>query len=373
MKLSEVASLVGGDIEGENQPADSRLNDEVGQGLAGNVEIERLAKIEDAAAGDITFLANPKYAKYLKTTKASAILISRHADHKELHERSAPIALVKVDDPYVAFAKLIDVFHPLTASLPVGIHPAAVVPRSVVLGKGVAIGAHAVLGERCRIGDSAVLWHGVVLGDGVEVGDGTVVYANVTIREQCRVGKRVIIHSGTVIGSDGFGFVPKPDGTYEKIQQRGIVVIEDDVEIGANCTIDRATIGETRIKRGAKLDNLIQVAHNVVIGEDTVIAAQTGISGSTKIGKGCVIAGQVGFVGHIEIADKTTIAAQSGVHKSVKEPGKTFFGYPALEHPERLRIEAALRQLPELLNIVRELQKNLEEISQSLQSRAPKA
>jgi len=349
LTLSKIGALVGGDIEGD-----------------GNMVIERLAKIDDASEGDITFLANPKYTKYLISTKASAILIARGIEYKELQQRKSRIALVRVGDPYAAFAKLIDVFHPPAAVLPPGIHPTAVIAQSAVVGKDVAIGAHAVLGEGCRIGDAAVIWHNVVLGDGAEVGERSVIYPNVTVREQCKVGKRVIIHSGTVVGSDGFGFTPRPDGTYEKIQQRGIVVIEDDVEIGANCAIDRATIGETRIKRGAKLDNLIQVAHNVVIGENTVIAAQTGISGSTKIGSGCVIAGQVGFVGHIEIADRTTIAAQSGVHKSVKEPGKTFFGYPALEHHERLRIEAALRQLPELISTVRNLQGELKKLSQAL-------
>src|SRR5712692_3588461 len=266
MKLSEIAVLVQGEIEGENQPDG---------GLAGGLEIERLAKIEDAVAGDITFLANPKYAKYLATTKASAILVAKKENHKELHQRNLPLTLVKVDDPYGAFTKLIDVFYPPPSRLPVGAHPTAVIPKSVSVGKGTAIGAHVILGERCAIGDGVVLWHGVVLGDDVDVGEGSTIYANVTVREQCKVGRHVIIHSGTVVGSDGFGFAPKPDGTYEKIPQRGIVVIEDGVEIGANCAIDRATIGETRIKRGAKLDNLIQIGHNVVIGEDTVIAAQT--------------------------------------------------------------------------------------------------
>lgn len=345
MRLSDIAALVQGEIEGEN-----------------GLEIERLAKIEDAEAGDMTFLANPKYTRYLPSTHASAILVAKNVEFKELSQRSTPLTLVRVDDPYGAFAKLIDVFHPQGASLPVGVHSTAVVPKSAVLGKDVAIGAHVVLGERCRIGDGVVLWHGTVLGDDVEVGERTVLYANVTVREQCKIGKRVLIHSGTVVGSDGFGFAPKADGTYEKIQQRGIVVIEDDVEIGANCTIDRSTIGETRIKRGAKLDNLIQVAHNVVIGENTVIAAQTGVSGSTKIGSGCVIAGQVGLVGHIQIADHTTIGAQSGIHKSVSGSGKTYFGSPALELRERLHIEGALRQLPELLQTVRELQKKIEEL-----------
>jgi len=360
MKLSRIAELVQGEVEGGNQ-ADG--------GRAGGLEIERLAKIEDAGAGDITFLANPKYAKHLATTKASAILVARMENHKELRQRTTPLALVKVDDPYSAFAKLIDVFYPSPADLPSGVHPSAVVPQSVSLGKGSAIGAHVVLGERCTIGEGVVLWHGVVLGDDVEVGGGSVIYANATIREQCKVGKHVIIHSGTVVGSDGFGFAPKPDGSYEKIPQRGIVVIEDEVEIGANCAIDRATIGETRIKRGAKLDNLIQVAHNVVIGENTVIAAQAGISGSTKIGKGCSIGGQVGFVGHIEIADNTSIGAQSGLHRSISEPGKSFFGSPAVERRQGFRIAAAMQQLPETLNDVRELRKQIEVLSKTRRGR----
>lgn len=356
MKLSEIAVLVSGDIEGGNGP-----------------EIERLAKIEEAGKGDLTFLANPRYAKYLASTNASAVLVARKADYKELGERRTPIVLVRVDDPYAAFAKLIDVFHPPGGALPAGVHPSAVVPGSAVLGRDVALGAHVVLGERCRVGDGAVVWPGAVLGDDVEVGEYTVIHANVTIRERCKVGNRVIIHSGTVVGSDGFGFAPRPDGTYEKIHQRGNVAIEDDVEIGANCAIDRATIGETRIKRGAKLDNLIQVAHNVIVGENTVIAAQTGISGSTKIGDGCVIGGQVGFVGHIQIADRTSIGAQSGIHKSLTEPGKAYFGYPAVELRERLRIEGAIRQLPELLITVRKLQHEMEELANSLQRPKKKA
>ena len=350
MKLSEIAKLVGGTVEGK-----------------ADAEVERLGKIEDAVAGDLTFLANPKYAKHLSTTGATAVLVSRQEDLKELRERSTSLTLIRVDDPYGAFAQLIDVFHPQAASLSEGVHQTAVVPRSASLGKKVSIGAHVVLGEGCVVGDGATIWHGTVLGDDVTVGEKSLLYPNVSVREQCRIGKRVIIHSGTVVGSDGFGFTPGADGVYSKIPQRGIVVIEDDVEVGANCTIDRATIGETRIKKGAKLDNLIQVAHNCVIGENTVIAAQAGISGSTRVGSGSILAGQVGLVGHIQLADRTTIGAQSGVHKSVKEPGKTLFGSPAQDIQERLRIEAALRQLPDLLATVRALKREVEELTKSRQ------
>lgn len=349
MKLSEIASLLQGVVEGD-----------------GSIEIERLAKIEDAAAGELTFFSNPRYSKYLATTNASAILVAREIDAPELGRRKLPVALVRVDDPYSSFASLINIFHPPAAALPVGIHPAAVVSTSAIIGKDVAIGAHVIVGDRCVIGDAATIYHGVVLGDDVHVGASSLIHSNVTVREQCRIGERVIIHSGTVVGSDGFGFAPQPDGTYSKIPQRGIVVIENDVEIGANCTIDRATIGETRIMRGAKLDNLIQIAHNCVIGANTVIAAQAGISGSTRLGMNCLVAGQVGLTGHLTIADRTTFGAQSGAHKSVFESGKTFFGSPAYEMSERLRIEGAVKRLPEMLATVRALEKRVEELTRAL-------
>ena len=348
MKLSELNKLVGGSFTGNS-----------------DIEIKRVAKIEEADIGDITFLANPKYKKHLSTTKASVILISHEEQIEDVHLPQPAPTFIRVSDPYRSFLKLLDLFHPAAPPLQ-GIHPAAFVSSTAVIGNDVAIGAFAVIGERCMIGDGTSIHHGAVLYEDVVVGHHSTLYANVTVREQCKLGNCVIIHSGTVIGSDGFGFAPKPDHTYEKIPQRGSVVIEDDVEIGANCAIDRATLGETRIKHGTKLDNLIHVAHNVVIGEDTAIAAQTGISGSTKIGNRCIIAGQVGFVGHIEIADQTTFGAQSGIAKSVKESGKTFFGYPAKEHLQALRIEGALRQLPEVLVEFRSLQKRIAELEQLL-------
>jgi len=349
MRLNEIARIVGGAIEGD-----------------ANTEIRHLSKIEEAGPGDITFLANPKYAKHLVATSASAVLVPRDAVIKELALRTAPIHLVKVDDPYRAFLTLIDVFYPPAARLSKGVHSTAVVAGSATLGTDFAIGANVHVGERCKIGSNVSLHPGVVLYDDAEVGDDSLLYANVTVREQCKIGKRVIVHSGTVIGSDGFGFAPTQSGEYEKIPQRGIVVVEDDVEIGANCAIDRATIGETRIGRGVKLDNLIQVAHNVVIEENTVIAAQTGISGSTKVGKNCIIAGQVGIVGHIVVPDRTTIGAQSGVSRSFREPGKTYFGYPAKEHSLALRMEGALRQLPELLVEIRDMKRRLQELEAQL-------
>ncbi len=219
------------------------------------------------------------------------------------------------------------------------------------------------------VGDNTRIAPGCVIGQLARIGKDCLLHANVSIGHQCVIGHRVILHAGVVIGSDGFGFAPKPDGTYEKIPQLGIVVVEDDVEIGANCTIDRATLGETVLKRGTKLDNLIQIGHNVVVGENTVMAAQVGISGSTKIGKNVMIGGQVGTAGHIEIADRSIILGQSGVSKSLKEPGKSYFGTPAKDQRKAQRMEIALRNLPELMETVKELQKKVEALTKAIEKK----
>jgi UDP-3-O-[3-hydroxymyristoyl] glucosamine N-acyltransferase len=239
MTVRDIAAALGAAVEGD-----------AATGIA------RVAKIEEAAAGDISFLANPKYQKYLETTLASAVIVGRTVSVPGRAGAAVPV-LLRVDDPYASFLKVLLLFHPPDDPLPPGIHPTAVVAPGVKLGDGVRIGAHVVIGERSSVGDGAVIMHGTVIGRDVAIGARTLLYANVTIREGCRTGERVIIHSGTVIGSDGFGFAPRPDGSYEKIPQLGIVAIGDDVEIGANCTVDRATLGETRIETGAKLDNLI--------------------------------------------------------------------------------------------------------------------
>ncbi len=348
MKLRDIAILLDAEIEGQDA-----------------IEIRRVAKIEDAVGGDISFLSNPKYTKFLGTTRASAVIVGRKLDTADAGT-SLP-ALLRVDDPYASFLKVLLTFNPPKDPLPPGIHKTAVIAPSAHLGIDVRVGANVVIGENCSVADRAMISHGTVLGDGVKIGSSSLLHANVTVSEGCIIGSRVIIHSGVVIGSDGFGFAPKPDGTYEKIPQLGIVVIEDDVEIGANTTIDRATLGETRIKKGVKLDNLIQVAHNVVIGENTVSAAQAGISGSTKIGKNVMIGGQVGITGHLEIADNTKIGAQSGIHHSIHDSGKTFFGSPAYPQREAFRIQGAAVQLPDLLNTVRELQKKVEILEKELQ------
>lgn len=348
MKLREVAAMLNAEIEG-----------------SGDVDIQRVAKIEEARDGDISFVANPKYHKYIKTTHASAVIVATDLQIGV----SRTLTLLRVKDPYVSFLKVLRHFNPPVDPLPPGIHPTAVIANSATLGANVRVGAHVVIGERASVGGNSMISHNVVLGDDVKVGENTLLYPNVAVYNSCRIGSRVIIHSGTAIGSDGFGFAPKPDGTYEKIPQFGIVVIEDDVEIGANCTVDRATLGETRIKRGVKLDNLIQVAHNVVIGENTVSAAQAGISGSTKIGKNCMLGGQVGLTGHLEIADGTKIGAQSGVHRSIEKPNTTIFGSPAYPQREAFRIQGSITQLPDLRDTVRELQKRVEQLEAAAQKK----
>ena len=253
-------------------------------------------------------------------------------------------------------------FNPSITNVKKEIHPTAIISTTAKVGNNCTFGSHVFIGERVTIGDNVtILSNSVILEDTV-INNDCFIHPNVTIREQTEIGARVIIHSGTVIGSDGFGFSPNANGKYDKIPQVGKVVLEDDIEIGANCCIDRATMGETRIKRGTKLDNLIQIAHNVIIGEDTVIAAQTGISGSTKIGNHCVIAGQVGTAGHITIADNTTIGAQTGITKSITTQGKTYSGYPAKEHNSAKKIEASIRQLPELIREVRDLKNKIIEL-----------
>jgi UDP-3-O-[3-hydroxymyristoyl] glucosamine N-acyltransferase len=354
MKLRDIAALLNAETESAGN---------------GTIEIRRVAKIQEATEGDITFLANPKYTKFVGTTHASAIIV-RKDFHLPEGERTQPgLSLLRVDDPYASFLKVLQAFNPPPDPLPPGIHSTAIIPSSTTVGAEVRIGAYVVIGEKSKIGSGAMLCHGVVIDDGVMIGERALLYPNVTVREGCSIGARVIIHSNTTIGSDGFGFAPRPDGTFEKIPQLGIVVIEDDVEIGANCAVDRATMGETRIKKGAKLDNLIQVAHNVTIGENTVIAAQAGISGSTKVGKNVMIGGQVGITGHLEIADNTKVGAQSGIHHSIHQQGLTFFGSPAYPQREAFRIQGVVAQLPELLATVRELKRTIEKLEKEIQDK----
>lgn len=341
MTAREIATFVRGEINGDE-----------------GVEILRVAKIEEAGPGDLTFLANPKYEKHVAATKASAILVFTSFD---TNKATLPkgLTVIKVPDPYIAFLQVLKHLTPMPDPFSKGVHPTASVSASATIGANVSLGAHVVVGENAAIGTGTKIAPGCVIGDGVTIGENCLMYPNVTVYHGCRIGKNAIIQAGVVLGSDGFGFAPRPDGTYEKIPQMGIVVLEDDVEIGANCTIDRATLGQTLLKKGVKLDNMVHIAHNVVIGEDTVIAAQTGISGSTKVGKNVIIAGQVGIVGHIEIADRTVLMARTGVSKST-EPGVTYWSSPAKEHKRALKIEVVLRSLPELARDVEDLKKAIE-------------
>lgn len=351
MTIREIAEWLGGEIVGVN--------------IESKPDIDHVAKIEEATPGSLTFLANPKYEKHLGTTNASVVLISRKLDLNKV-EGQASLIFIRVDDPYIAFLHVLKRLTPTIDPFNSGIHPTAVISSTAVLGKKVSVGAYAVIGENVVVGSDTKIGEGCIIGLQVQIGADCILYPNVVVYHQCVLGNRVVLHSGAVIGSDGFGFAPRPDGTYEKIPQLGIVVIEDDVEIGANTTIDRAVMGDTRIHRGVKIDNLVQIAHNVVIGDHTVIAAQTGISGSTKIGKHCMIGGQVGLAGHIEIADHTVIMAQSGIHNNINEPGKSFFGTPADEARKAQRAYIAIKMLPDMLREFTALKKKVIDLEQRL-------
>ncbi|HEY6951992.1 MAG TPA: UDP-3-O-(3-hydroxymyristoyl)glucosamine N-acyltransferase [Bacteroidota bacterium] len=351
MTVQEIAQWLQGEVVGD-----------------GTVQVERVAKIEEADQHSISFLANPKYERFLDTTGAAAVLISRKSESARLPRRTG-LVYIRVDDPYVAFLQVHKKLTPSVDPFPKGIDASARISPTATLGKNVVVGANAIVGDGVVLGDNTKVSHGCVLGSNVSTGNDCQLYPHVTVYHQCRIGNRVTLHAGVIIGSDGFGFAPKADGTYEKIPQLGIVVIDDDVEIGANSTIDRATVGETVIHRGVKIDNLVQIAHNCVIGENTVIAAQTGISGSVKIGRQCMIGGQVGIAGHIEIADGVKILAKSGVGKSIEEPNSMYFGIPAKDRSRAHRIEAVIRSLPELSRSVNDLQRIVEELRNNLDNK----
>lgn len=331
---SQIALLVNGRIEGN--PA---------------VAVTSFGKIEEALPGQLSFLANPKYEEYLYSTGASVIIINEGFELKQ----PVKATLVRVPDAYSAFATLLGKYQEIAQQQLGGIQEPAYISKTATYGEGVFIGAFAYLGEHVKLGKNCKIHPQVFIGNHVTVGDNCIIHPGVKIYHECRIGNHVTIHAGTVIGSDGFGFAPQADGSFKKVPQIGNVVIEDHVEIGANATIDRATIGSTLIRSGAKLDNLIQIAHNVEVGYSTVIAAQAGISGSTKIGNRVMIGGQAGIVGHIQLGDGAKVNAQSGVSKSI-EPGKAVTGSPAYDYTAALRSQAAARKLPELEKRVKELE-----------------
>ena len=335
MTIGEIAVFLGGTVIG-----------------AENVMINGIRSIEDADQGDLTFIANKKYLKKLKDTKASAVLapLQTEAEGKNL---------IIVSDPYVAMGKLLTLYYPLDHGRS-GISPDAYIEDGAMVSPEATIFPRAFISRGAQIGRGTVVYPGVFIGRGVSIGEDSILYANVTIYHACIIGNRVILHSGVVVGADGFGFASSGAGN-NKIPQVGFVQIDDDVEVGANTTIDRATLGKTWIQRNVKIDNLVQIAHNVVIGENSIIVAQVGISGSTKLGKSVMVGGQAGMVGHIHIGDKAMIAAGSGVHRDVK-PGEIVGGNPQMPYKEWLQVEACRSKLPEMRATLKDLVKKVDDL-----------
>jgi UDP-3-O-[3-hydroxymyristoyl] glucosamine N-acyltransferase len=336
--LSELAERVGGRVIGD-----------------GSVVIHKVSAIDEARPGEITFLTNPRYQKFLSQCRASAVIVAA-GTAKAIHDRYA-LNFLEAANPYVAFAIILQLFNP-AAGFNGEVSAHADIDKTAVIADGVTVFPNVFAGARVKIGKGSVLYPGVFLGDDVELGADCVLHANVVVREGCLIGDRVILHAGVVVGSDGFGYAGG-GASRIKIPQTGIVVIEDDVEVGANTTIDRATLGKTVIRRGVKIDNLVQIAHNVVVGEDSVIAAQAGVAGSTRLGRNVTLAGQVGVVNHVEIGEGATIGPQSGIPKSVSPGAVLSGGIAAAPHHEWLKVMTLLPQLPVLWNAVRRLEKEM--------------
>jgi UDP-3-O-[3-hydroxymyristoyl] glucosamine N-acyltransferase len=342
MKLSEVANKLGCRLEG-----------------APDLEIHGIAGIEHAEPGQITFLANRRYFPLLKTTRASAVLIEDGID-LERGPGLAPIAALRTANPYLAFAHAIELFYQAPRYEP-GIHPTAILARTARIGEGAHIGPYCFIDDNAQIGRNAVLHSFVTIYRGAQIGDDFFAHAHATVREFCRIGHRVILQNGAVIGGDGLGFAKQQDGTWYKMQQSGPAVLEDDVEVQANACVDRATVGETRIGRGTKLDDLVLVGHASQVGANTMLCGQVGLAGSTKIGDGCILAGQVGTAGHLSVGDGAVITAQSGIPNEVP-PRSLYSGYPAVDNRQWLKTMAALNRLPDLQKRVRELEAELEKL-----------
>lgn len=317
-----------------------------------DAEVYKLAKIEEGTEGSLTFLANTKYSNYLYSTNATIVIVNKSYEL----ENEVKATLIKVDDAYSSFSKLLEYYNQIKL-MKSGIEQPSVISEGVTYGDDLYLGSFCYIGKNVRIGNNVKIYPNSFIGDNVTIGDNCVFFAGVRVYSESEIGNHVTIHSGTIIGSDGFGFAPQEDGSYSKIPQIGNVVIEDYVEIGSCSTVDRATLGTTYIRKGAKLDNQIQVAHNVEIGENTVIAAQTGIAGSTKIGKNCLIGGQVGIAGHITIGDRVKIQAQSGIGKSLKD-GEVVQGSPAFNYGDFAKSFVHFRNLPKIVNEIEELKKN---------------
>jgi UDP-3-O-[3-hydroxymyristoyl] glucosamine N-acyltransferase len=321
------------------------------------VTVNQLGKIEEAHAGSLSFLANPKYEQYLYTTDASAVIVN----NDQVLAQPVKATLIRVENAYSAITILLEKYNTLKLNK-TGIEQPSFIHPSATIGDNVYVGAFVYIGPNVKIGNNCKIYPQTYIADDVVLAENVTLYAGVKVYFDCKIGNNVIIHSGTVIGADGFGFAPVGDGTYSKIAQIGNVVIEDDVEIGSNTTIDRATMGSTIIRKGVKLDNLVQVAHNVEIMANTVVAAQTGISGSTKIGENCIIGGQVGIVGHVTIAKGTQVQAQSGISRTLAEEGKKWMGSPAQPYANHMRSQIVINRLPDLEKKINALEKIISEL-----------
>ncbi len=343
MKLSEIARALDCRLESASDP-----------------EIVGIAGIEEAGPGQLTFVSNRKYIRHIHDTKASAIILG-------LDLPAVSLPSLRTQNPYLAFARALELFHEPIKPEP-GIHPSAVIAADALIGPEASIGAYVVIASGCRIGARVTLYPHIALYPGVSIGDEVILHSGVVVRESCELGHRVIVQNGSIIGSDGFGFAPMGDGTYYKIRQTGHVIIEDDVEIGANTTIDRAAVGVTRICRGAKLDNLVQIGHGSQVWENCVLAAQVGVAGSTKLGRNVQAGGQAGFAGHQEVGDGVILTAQSAVHGEI-EAGKVLSGSPAFDNSVWRRSVALLPKLPELQRQVRALEKELEALKQQIKDK----
>ena len=337
----QIAEFVQGRVEGDE-----------------NAAIHTFAKIEEGVEGAISFLSNPKYTHYIYETKSSVVLVNEDLQL----EKPVTATLIRVKNAYESVARLLQLYESMKPRK-TGVDPLAFVSPKATVGQNVYIGAFAYVGDGAVIGDDTQIYPHAVIGDGVKIGQKCLIYPNVSVYQGCKLGNNVTIHSGSVIGADGFGFAPNPEG-YEKIPQIGIVVIEDDVEIGANTCVDRSTMGQTVIHRGVKLDNLVQVAHNVEIGENTVMSAQVGIAGSTKVGAWCMFGGQVGLAGHITVGDKTFLGGQTGVSGSIKG-NVQLIGSPAMDPKAFFKSQAIVRRLPDLYKQLNDLQKEVEELKKN--------
>lgn len=335
----QIATLLNGTIEGDP-----------------NVSVSQLAKIEEGSAETLSFLSNPKYEHFLYTTNSAVVIVNQSL----VLQREVSCTLIRVEDAYTAFSELLKIYHTLRNER-TGRDEQVYIHETAKIGEGGYIGAFAYLGRDVRVGNNVKIYPRVYIGDNVIIGDDCVLFPGVTVYYDCVIGANVILHAGVVVGSDGFGFAPQSDGSYDKVPQIGNVVIEDNVEIGSNTVVDRATMGSTIIRKGVKLDNLIQIAHNVEIGENTVIAAQTGVSGSTKVGRGVILGGQVGLVGHISIANGTQVQAQSGINKSIKEENMKWAGTPFAPLTAHLRSQVLYAKLPILEKRIVELEQKLKE------------